>query len=72
MNEITLEEPRLFKSKLEFALNRFTEVNKVHLESGAELRKSSNPAKKIIGYLGPAAHIVIAYIFSPFSILFSI
>ena len=54
---------------MEFSLNRFTEVNKVHLENGAELRKSSNPAKKIIGYLGPVAHMVMAYTFAPLAIL---
>ena len=63
------EEPRLFKSKLEFALNRFNEVNRFHLENGAKLRKSPNLAKIIIGYVGPAAHMLMAYTFAPLAIL---
>ncbi|MFA4952723.1 MAG: hypothetical protein WC584_00715 [Candidatus Pacearchaeota archaeon] len=61
-------ELRVFNSRLEFALNRFNEVNRSHLENGARLRKSSNFAERMIGYVGPVSHMLLASILAPLAI----
>ncbi len=59
--ENELPENRVFSSRLAFALNRYHEVNRFHLENGAELRRSPNFAIKAIGILGPLCHMALAY-----------
>lgn len=61
LSENELPENRAFSSKLAFALNRYHEVNKYHLDNGAELRRSPNLAMKAIGVLGPLSHMTLAY-----------
>jgi len=69
MTENMLEEPRLFNSKLELALNQFKVVNRFHLENSAKLRKSSNLAERMIGICAPVAQLAMAYTFAPLIML---
>ena len=66
--ENVFSENKVFNSRLKSALNRYSEVNRAHLENGAELRKSSNLTERIIGVFGPVAHLVLAYTLAPLAI----